>query len=164
MPLSTDVNLPRDHEPQFADRCVVCGCESPDSSMRLVTGSIGWWTWALWIFGDPFSVRVPACKGCGWRLHFHRFASFLLTCVLIYIAFWHVWPLVKIEVSPGLQKWIMLGLAVLCVLPQVIYELFFPHAFCITAFTKSVDYEFRDEDAAYEFAALNDDADWVKIT
>ena len=36
--------------------------------------------------------------------------------------------------------------------------------FNVTACSDSVDYEFRDEDLAFEFAQLNDDAEWVKVS
>jgi len=56
-----------------------------------------------------------------------------------------------------------MGLALLCLAPQIIFEAYFPKDFDITAFSDSVDYEFRDEDMAYEFAELNEDATWVEI-
>jgi len=164
MAMSTDVNLPKHHKAQFPDQCVVCKAESPDSKVRLITGTTGWWSWLLWMFGKPFSVQAPACRRCSWQLHFQRFGSLLLTLALIYVAFWHVWPLLKIEVARPLQKWIMLGIALVCLLPQIFYEVVFPHPFSITAFSNSVDDEFRDEELAIEFANLNADADWVKIS
>ena len=81
MALSTDVNLPKDHPAQFADRCVVCGRPEPGSTVRLMTGSIGWWTWMLWTFGRPFVVKAPACPRCSWLLHLRRLIGLLLTVV-----------------------------------------------------------------------------------
>ena len=48
-------------------------------------------------------------------------------------------------------------------LPQIVYEIFFPDAFDVTAKRDSIDYEFRDPDLAQEFAELNSDAEWVEI-
>ena len=163
MPLSTDVNLPKAHNARFPNRCVVCGCADPGSTVRLITGSIGWWTWLLWMFGNPFSVKAPACTWCGLRLHLNRLVSLLITLGLIAVAFVYLWPLVSDEFPRLARKWIMMGMALLCLVPQVIYELFFPHPFDITAHANSVDYEFGDAVMAYEFAKLNEDAAWVKI-
>lgn len=84
MPLSADVNLPKDHPPRFADKRVLCGRASPMSSVRVVTGSIGWWSWLLWAYGKPFTFRAPACRRCGWLFHLQR----LLSLLLIAAAFW----------------------------------------------------------------------------
>ena len=163
MPLSTDVNLPKQHKARFPDKCVVCGYTSPPSTVRLITGTIGWWSWLLWVFGKPFTVKAPACTVCGWRLHLQRLVSLFITIGLIVVAFWFLWPLVSDQLPRTARKWIMMGLALLCLAPQIFYEVYFPQPFDITAYSDSVDYEFRDEDMAYEFADLNEDATWVKI-
>ena len=62
-----------------------------------------------------------------------------------------------------LHKWAMMGIALGCVLPQIIYEICFASPFVITAFSKSVDYEFKSKDYAIDFAVLNMDAKWVKV-
>ena len=163
MPLSTDVNLPKDHAARFPDRCVVCGGGSPASTVRLVTGTIGWWTWLLWIFGKPFTVRAPACKFCAWRLHLQRFLGFLGTIVLLVVVFLLLWPLVSDYLPRTGRRWFMMIFGVVCLIPYCLVEAFFPKPFDITAFRDSVDYEFRDKVMAYEFAQLNEDAAWVKI-
>ena len=45
----------------------------------------------------------------------------------------------------------------------MLYESFCPHPFDLTAYSKSVDYEFSDEEMAHEFAELNNDAAWLRI-
>ena len=55
---STDINLPRTHSPRFPDRCVVCRCHTPNFHVRLITSSIGWWTWLFWWWGKPSSQRL----------------------------------------------------------------------------------------------------------
>jgi hypothetical protein len=54
-------------------------------------------------------------------------------------------------------------LALALLLPYFLYQSLNPHPLDITAHSDSVDYEFRDAGMAYEFAELNEDADWVKI-
>jgi hypothetical protein len=163
MPLATDVNLPKNHAARFPSRCVVCGAPSPESTVRLMTGSIGWWTWLLWHFGNPFTVRAPACKHCSWRLHLTRVSSSLITIAGIAAACWLFWPWVSAKVPRPARKWALMGLALACLLPQFLYEMVFPHPFSITAYSDSVDYEFRDRQMAIEFALLNLDAECVKV-
>ena len=57
-----------------------------------------------------------------------------------------------------------MGLALGSLLPYFLYESLNPHPLDITAHSDSVDYEFRDAGMAYEFAELNQDADWVKLS
>ncbi len=49
----------------------------------------------------------------------------------------------------------MMGMILVCLLPQIFFEASYAHPFNITAFSKSVDYEFTSLDYASEFAALN---------
>lgn len=160
---STDVNLPRSHVAQFPNRCVVCGHDDPQSHVRLITGTLGWWTWLLWWFGKPFVVKAPACTGCAWKLHGLRFISLIATISITVVVLWLVWPQLKDSVPPGVHKWAMMGLALVCLLPQVVFEVFYAKPFDITAYAESVDYEFTSKDYAIDFAMLNDDAAWVKV-
>ena len=164
MPYSTDVNLPKPHRARFPDKCVVCGRLSPDSTVRLVTGSIGWWTWLLWHFGDIVTIKAPACTSCGWRLHLMRLGSLLVTIAGCFVACWLLWPLIAAYCPRFARKWVVMGLALALLLPYFLYQSLNPHPLDITAHSDSVDYEFRDAGMAYEFAELNADADWVKIS
>lgn len=160
---STDINLPRTYSPRFPDRCVVCGCQSPNSHVRLITGSIGWWTWLFWWWGKPFIAKAPSCAGCAWKLHGLRFISLAVTIVITVAAFWLIWPHFKEAVPRGIRKWAMMGLALVCLLPQIIFEVLFAKPFDITAYAESVDYEFTSKDYAVDFAMLNANAEWVKV-
>ena len=160
---STDINLPRSHSAQFPDRCVVCGGHSPGSHVRLITGSIGWWTWLLWWWRKPFITKAPACSGCAWRLHGLRFLSFTVTVAITVAALWLIWPSIENSVPRGLRKWAMMAIALVCLLPQFILEVFFAKPFDVTAFEDSVDYEFTSKEYAIDFAMLNVDAEWVKV-
>jgi len=163
MALSTDVNLPRSHAAQFPNRCVVCGRRNHASHVRLITGTLGWWTWLLWIWGKPFTVKAPACKGCGWKLHGLRLISLCATIAIGFAVLWFIWPFVKDSVPRGLQKWAMMGLALLCLLPKLVIDIFFAKPFDITAYADNVDYEFVSKTYAIDFAILNSDAEWVKV-
>jgi len=163
MAMSIDVNLPRSHPARFPDRCVVCGRDGPQSHARIVTGTLGWWTWVVWWWGGPFMVKAPACPGCAWKLQGKRGASVLVTILLAALALFLVWPWFKDTVPPGLRRWAMMGLALACILPQIVIEVLYARPFDVTAFADSVDYEFTSHLYAAEFAVLNMDAAWVKI-
>ncbi len=86
-----------------------------------------------------------------------------MTISIAVAALWLVWPHWKDSVPRGLRKWAMMGLAILCLLPQIVFEVFFAKPFDVTAYADSVDYEFKSKDYAVEFASLNYDAAWVKV-
>jgi hypothetical protein len=53
------------------------------------------------------------------------------------------------------KRWIAMGIALLCLLPLMVWETIFPPPIDLTAFSDTVDYEFRDTGYATEFASLN---------
>jgi hypothetical protein len=163
MAQSTDVNLPREHRARFPNRCVVCGCESPTSKARVITGSLGWWTWIFWWWGMPFMVKVPTCRSCGWRFQTRRLVGMLIAFAVVTVVYFWVWPLLQDVVPKGLKRWTIMGLAIACMLPFVFFEIFFAPSFQVTAYSENVDYEFADCDYAIDFATLNRHAAWVKI-
>lgn len=164
MAMSTDVNLPKTHKARFPNRCVACLAEEPDARLRFLTGSIGWWSWLLAWFGRPFTVHVPACKSCRLTMRLQRYASFAITIALLFLAWEFVVPELSEDYTRSTRRWLMLGVGLLALTPQILYEVFFPRPFDLTAYSKSVDYEFKDEAYAHEFATLNEDAAWVKIS
>ena len=56
----------------------------------------------------------------------------------------------------------MMGLALTCCVPQILFEFFFARPFGVTAFDDSVDYEFASEEYAVDFGMRNCDAEWVQ--
>jgi len=55
------------------------------------------------------------------------------------------------------RHWLIAGIALLCCTPVILWDTFLPPVVELTAFSKTVDYEFRDHEYAYEFADLNDE-------
>jgi hypothetical protein len=155
MPHSFDVTLPKDQAPVFPDRCVVCGRPRPDRTIKLFTHSIGWWTVVFFSFGSIFSVRVPACRPCGWRLRTWRCGGTLTFIALIAFSMWLLTPVVSAWVSGPLRKLVMMALLLVCGLPYFLWQFLFLPPFDVTAFAKTVDYEFRDREYAREFVILN---------
>jgi len=74
-----------------------------------------------------------------------------------------VWPLVTDFIPEAIRRWVAVGLILICLLPLFLFSIFNPPAFDITAYSESVDYEFRCADYAKSFAELNEDAEWVKM-
>ncbi len=163
MAQSTTINLPRSHQAVFLPQCVVCNCAEPDSSVRLVAGTIGWWIWLTWFWGWPIVVKAPACHGCAWALYGRKVFSILITLLTVSAAIWLVWPFFGHHVPPAFRKIAMMGLGVASLVPQVIFEIYFAAPFSVTAKTDNVDYEFTSMEYAVEFAFANRDAAWVKI-
>jgi len=54
------------------------------------------------------------------------------------------------------RRWLALGIALVAMLPYFFLEAIFPHAFDLTCYAKTVDYQFRDRAYARAFARLND--------
>ena len=163
MSMSTNVNLPRAYTAKFPVRCVVCDYESPDSRLWTVTGTLGWWTWILWWYGSPFWVQAPACFGCAWKAYIRRVGSLAISLLLVFGLFWYIWPHFEETVPRALRRWAMMGLGLLCFVPQLIFDVFLARSFDVTAYSDSVDYEFASSTYAWEFACLNDGAAWVKV-
>jgi hypothetical protein len=117
----------------------------------------------LWWFGKAFVVKAPACIRCAWKLHGLRLASLLATISIAAAALFFIWPHLKDSIPRPLRMWAMMVLVVICILPQIVLEVFFAAPFDVTAYAGSVDYEFTSQGYASEFALLNQDAAWVKI-
>src|SRR6185369_4611192 len=103
-PFSINVNLPRDHEARFPNRCVLCGDDPLGNRVKIWTHTLGWWTWILWMFGRPFSVSVPACAGCAWRIRLQRWGRFVVFIVLTVVVVFLVLPYIQPHVPRPFQK------------------------------------------------------------
>ncbi len=136
----------------FPDRCVVCNAERPGATTRIIArdnlnGRLLWLGW--------FSVRVPCCRGCGVRLQLWRAWDFCRTLIIAGASF----AFGMVFLLPRLEGWatglIVLGLCCLGFLAVFIWNRFFPPAFNVDVHQTCVEYEFRDEALAREFAELN---------
>lgn len=163
MTVSTDVNLPYVHAAQFPDTCVVCNKHAPGSHVRLMTNSIGWWSWFLFLLGRFVVVKAPACRWCAWKLHALRFLSLVVVIIVSAIVIIWVGPMMNEFVPRHLRKYAQLLLVLICLSPYFLFQIYYAAPFDITAYTDSIDYEFSNSHYAFEFAILNKDADWIKI-
>lgn len=154
MPISRDVSLPKSRPPAFPDRCVACGADSPSAIYRAGTNAIGWWTLAFWTFGRRHTVEVPACEPCRDRMRRQRWLQLAVNAAAIAAGVVVAGSLLQWYQGP-FKRWLMLGVVLVCLVPVFLWETFFPRPFDMTAYSNTVDYEFRDPDYAAEFAALN---------
>jgi hypothetical protein len=152
--VSTVVNLPKAQKPVFPNRCVACGAHEPAATYRAGTNAIGWWTLAVWSFGARFTVEVPACEPCRARMRRQRWVQLAVNLAVIAAGFGVAGALLRWYEGP-LKRWLMLGIVLVCLLPVMLWEELFPRPFDMTAYSGTVDYEFRDTDYATDFAALN---------
>jgi hypothetical protein len=155
MALSIDVTLPRSQTPVFPDRCVACGFPFPEGFIRVGTNSIGWWTILLWTHGTRFSVEVPACETCRRKMIRQRWGRLTVGGIFVAVGVGVAVYVLGSSLRKPFRRWVGLGVALLCMLPWFVWELVFPRPIDLTAFAHSVNYEFRDEDYAEEFAELN---------
>ncbi|MCC9658827.1 hypothetical protein [Rhodopirellula halodulae] len=84
-----------------------------------------------------------------------------LVIAALFLAF--VWPHIDDFVARPFKKWTSMILTIVCLAPYFLWETIWPPAIDITAYKDSVDYEFRDMDYALDFAALNDNAEWIRF-
>src|SRR5262245_17429535 len=125
MPIGADGRLPKSHPPVFPDRCVACGARSPRGSYRASTNAIGWWTLVLWSFGPRFTVVVPACETCLGRIHRQRWLRIAVSAVAIVAGVGVAMSLLEWYQGP-FKRWLILGIALGCLLPVILWEGFFP--------------------------------------
>lgn len=152
------VTLAKSHVANFPPYCVVCGASDPTSRSRIFTWVLRWWVFLTFLPSGVFSVRVPACSSCGWKLQLQRlFNTFIVICIIL-CATWYIWPVVKDHIPRVLRPWAQAGIALIFYLPKWLYDIFYPPAFDISATRDRVMYEFRDSMTAAIFALRNRDA------
>ena len=135
MPLSTDVNLPRDHEVRFPSGCIQCNNDPDGSTMRLRPHAASF----LMISGSLFSVEIPACQHCTLQMGFRKSCLVLISIVVAFCVMLLVRPHLENFVPGSVRKWIGIGLVLTSLVPFILYSAFYPPAFDVTVYTDSVD-------------------------
>jgi hypothetical protein len=161
MPGGTQVPLSRSHRAIFPDRCVSCRIAESRGEVTIWTvpvgpfSAVGFLTPLAFLFTKPLKVRVPACRGCGWKLRFRRLGIAAGELALIAIG-----CIVARHFFPGTKglgtKLVWCLFALLFSSPLFLWEIFHPAAIDITATAERVYYEFREHDYARDFGELND--------
>lgn len=163
MPFSTDIKLPKEHPPHFPDKCVACGFTAPDSTVVIRESTMSWALFFVGLSGKRFHVQAPACRSCEKRIYLQRALRLIITTVIVIAAILIFRPYVAELFPRALQKWILLGIAILSVIPYVLYNTISPHDFDITVNEESVIYKFRNPEIAEAFSIFNLDAEWIEI-
>ncbi|QDU58679.1 hypothetical protein [Aeoliella mucimassa] len=154
---SADVRLPRKHRAQFPDRCVQCNADHPESLVTIWTSTQGWWTFITLFWGKPVRIVAPVCPGCRWRLRLGRWGDGLLIWAVGLAVIFTCMPFIEPHVPRPLAKYAVLIPFIICLVPYIIWKTYWPPAFDVTAYEKSIDYEFRSLDYAMEFCDLNEE-------
>lgn len=157
MPLSTDVRLPRGQQPVFPDKCIDCGRGDGLTRVTLWGWDVPWWVLITVIglfFAKAARARVPACRGCAWRMRFDRLGSAAVFCALTALGVWFgsTW----MEEAPRLaRRLVVLVTTVIALIPWFLWRVRRPPVIALSPEKHAVNYEFRDADAAVDFAERN---------
>ena len=164
---SADIKLPRSQRVIFPQRCIVCGELEPARKTRVRRTSSTLWS-ALFPFlhlvslFDGHTVHVPACSGCGWKLHAQAWWRWLAMIAILIVFVWFGTEVVAQWVPKKFLKWAMLGGAFVVLAPWFIWQVVFPLPFDMTVAADEITYEFRDEQTARDFFVVNSTDDPAK--
>lgn len=75
--------------------------------------------------------------------------------ILAFLVLMVIAPLISPHVPGPMRKWALMISSLVCLSPFFLWEVLFPPAIELTAYSETVDYEFRDETYAVEFGLLN---------
>jgi hypothetical protein len=156
MPLSTDIRLPKHVTPEFPQRCVYSGADDPDSEVVVIANSqspfLSFLAPVLLLFGWR-RVRAPILRQYRGRFYLQSFGRDALMIVLVFVAVFVFMPMLSGERL--VRKFKVVGLVLAALSPWILFEVFLPRRFDVTARGQWIDYEFSSAEYAAEFALLN---------
>ncbi len=149
-----EVHLRRDWIPRFPPRCVWCGDDDPDRTVRLTTHGVGWHTLLL-MWGRLVHVQAPVHDECLWRLRTDRWlrAGGQLGSLVIGALLWK--PMVQVVGLEDPQKWMLAVWLIGWLVPPSLLSAWRSPPFDFTALETRVEYEFTDQRVADGFAREN---------
>jgi len=156
MPLSTDITLPAEVQPVFPDRCVVCDCETIKRSKIAVdtqNGLLSFFVPIMSLF-EWKKIEFPVCEDCSGKFFRQRWFRTLVCWTIIGIVVFVTLPYFQ-GLNRSITKLAILAIALAAIIPHMIFEVFFPRWFDVTASKQTTQYEFKSEDYATDFYALN---------
>lgn len=157
MPLSTDIRLPKLVKPVFPHRCVYSGDANPDSEVVVIANSqnpfLSFLVPILLLFGWR-RVRAPISRRYRARFYLQSSGRDILMIALVVLAFFVFMPMLGRDTP--FRKFKVAGLVLVALSPWILFEVFFPRRFDVTARGEWIDYEFASAEYAEEFAALNE--------
>lgn len=156
MASSTNVTLPTKIVPLFPQNCVVC-TERANSTAKITQHSQN----PLAVFFAPFlflfgwsRIEFPICSSCKPRFYVERWGRMAICWTIVVLACIFVGPFFN-NWDPTTRK---VALAVACVLvaaPYILYEIVFPRSFDTTSYPNKTTYEFKSQQLALQFYAIN---------
>ena len=150
MTAASVVSLPRGTVPKFPDRCVLCGRHHPGTTTFTTRDALkGKALWAGW-----YSLELPACKRCGWRLLLSQVSHGLVIVLLVALAAGG-FGYVQSRASTGVALLSVAVLDLVAIWTYARWGLRHPPQFAVDPNDKRVAFEFRDIAQAQEFAAIN---------
>jgi hypothetical protein len=157
MPLSTDVRLPKSVKPVFPPRCVYSGESDPDAEVVVLANSqsaiLSFLAPILLVFGWR-RVRAPISRKYRARFYLQSFGRDLLMLAFAVVGVFVFMPM--FGGGTPFRKLKVAGLVLAALSPWILFEVFFPRRFDVTARGEWIDYEFASAEYADEFAALNE--------
>ncbi len=160
MAWSSDVVVSRDRKPVFPDRCVVCAAGTPGDTVRLKESAIrfwaflGVWLW-FWAAMDRVVIEAPACPPCSRDFRRERRWRSIVETLYFIVAFACAAFLLT-SYEGVMKKTLIYWLAIVLVLPAIVWHMRNPLPFDITVTRRNVTYEFADPAYVSEFEKLND--------
>jgi hypothetical protein len=156
MALSTDIRLPKTVTPVFPKRCVYSGDAAPDAEVVVIANSqnafLAFLAPILLLFGWR-RVRAPISRRYRARFYMQTFGRDIIMIALIILAVFEFMPALGRNAS--FRKFKVAGLVLVALSPWILFEVFFPRCFDVTARGEWIDYEFASAEYAKEFALLN---------
>lgn len=156
MPLNTDIRLPKSVKPVFPARCVYSGDANPDSEVVVIANSqsafLSFLAPILLLFGWR-RVRAPIARRYRVPFYLQSFGRDILMIALVVLAVFVFMPMLGRRTP--FRKFKLAGLVIGALSPWILFEVFFPRRFDVTARGEWIDYEFASAEYAEEFAVLN---------
>lgn len=152
-----NVTLPRDQRPLFPRTCIVCGCLSPRSRVRVSTAdSKG--SFLKRQLGNskpkdhPFSTDAPACRLCVWKFRMMAYGGWLLAIVVGAVLFFFGDELQRH--FPGRRG---PGIALLLATSPIwiLWLIFFKEPLAVIPVENEIEFRFTSEKFRDEFASIN---------
>ena len=144
------VILPRSVVPKFPDRCILCGRPHPVTT-TFTTRDV---SRGRSFFAGWYSLDLPACRRCGWRLLLSQVYHGLAIISLGVLAV-GTFIMVRNRASTSVAL-LSVGLVDLVGIWFLVRWSFrHPAPFAVELRDESVSFEFRDPAQAREFAAAN---------
>jgi hypothetical protein len=156
--MSETVILPRNIEPAFPNRCVVCLRKNNVGMIEVKGEAVGFSGYFKWILGSSGRRKVPAHVGCARKLrrrNFWRNVGVLVLFTVLPIV-WFALRINEVQMPFEFNKTSLCVAATILFLPIFIAEELRPSPFEFRESETFVTFEFKDQTYAKEFAELND--------